>query len=171
MQTPIRIAISSCLLGESVRYDGGHKRDQSVIDAFGTLVEWVPVCPEVEMGLSIPREPIQVVKADAGPLRLIGAETGSDYAGRMREYATPKLDALAALGLCGYIFKSRSPSCGLRDVPVFDREGRLRQTGRGMFAAAITERFPDLPVADEARLSDATARDEFLQRVLAYARR
>jgi len=166
----IRVGISSCLLGQKVRYDGGDKRNRSVIEAFGPFVEWVPVCPEFEMGLGVPREPIQVVRVGPRAVRLLGVKSRADHTAAMRKYAKRRLDALAALDLCGYIFKKNSPSCGLSGVPAWNPDGSAATSGKGLFAAALVKRFPDLPVEEEGRLVDARARKRFLERVIAYAR-
>ncbi len=169
MASPIRVGISSCLLGEKVRYDGGHKHEPLLVETFGRVVEWVPVCPELEMGLGVPREPIQLVRR-AGEVQMIGVTSGVDRRRDMRDYLSKKLDALELLDLCGYIFKAGSPSCGLREVPVYDSDGTAISAGRGLFAEALVARFPNLPVEDERRLHDPNVREEFLRSVLAYAR-
>lgn len=166
----IRVGISACLLGQEVRYDGGHERNRSVIEAFGRFVEWVPVCPEFEMGLGVPREPIQVVRTCPRAVRLLGVRSKADHTATMRKYAKQRLDALAALDLCGYIFKKNSPSCGLSGVPAWNPDGSAATSGKGLFAAALVKRFPDLPVEEEGRLADARVREEFIERVLACAR-
>jgi uncharacterized protein YbgA (DUF1722 family)/uncharacterized protein YbbK (DUF523 family) len=166
----IRIGISSCLLGQQVRYDGGHKRDLFLVDTFGHHVEWVPVCPELEIGLGVPREPIHLVAQSKGAVRLVGVKSGADHTAAMQKYAKRRLDALAALDLCGYILKKDSPSCGLSRVKVRNRAGMAATNGRGLFAEALVERFPHLPVEEEGRLSDARVRENLIERVFAYAR-
>ncbi len=170
MPRAIRVGISSCLLGEKVRYDGDDRRDASLIEALGRFVEWVSVCPEFEIGLGVPREPIQIVRA-ADRVHLVGVTSGEDHTAAMRSYARRRLDALAALDLSGYVFKKNSPSCGLRGVPVWNPDGTVAQQAAGVFAAALVERFRDLPVAEEADIADPRERQQFLDRVLAYARR
>jgi uncharacterized protein YbbK (DUF523 family) len=152
----IRIGVSACLLGDEVRYDGGHKRDQSLIDLFGPDVEWVKVCPEVEIGMGTPREPIQLVD-ERGAIRLVGVTSGTDHTAAMTAYAAKKVDALAAEDLSGYILKAGSPSCGL--------------AGPGLFARALLDRFPDLPIEEEGHLANPRQRERFLEQVLAYHRR
>ena len=166
----IRIGISSCLLGQKVRYDGGHKRDPFLVETFGRHVEWVPVCPELEMGLGVPREPIHLVAAAGGGARLVGVKSGTDHTAAVQKYAKRRLDGLASLDLCGYVFKSDSPSCGLWRVKVWREAGQPARNGRGAFAAALVERFPHLPVEEEGRLSEARLRENFIERVFAYAR-
>jgi len=168
-RAPIRIGVSSCLLGIKVRYDGGHKRDPSLTRALGRFVTWVPVCPEVECGMGTPREPMRLV-GKGRARRLVTVTTGRDLTARMRRYARGRVDALAADDLCGYVLKSRSPSCGVDGVPIHDSRGRVERPGRGLFTALLMERFPLLPVVDEERLRGPGARDHFIERVLAYRR-
>lgn len=161
-----RVGISRCLLGELVRYDGGHKHEPSLIQALGADVEWVPVCPELEVGMGVPREPIQLVNAGDGlRVRLAGVDTGADWTDRMRVWASERLATLEALGLAGFVLKSRSPSCGPQGVPVSNGE-----PSPGMFAQALVAAMPDLPVEDEERLRDPEARASFLARVSGYRR-
>jgi uncharacterized protein YbbK (DUF523 family) len=167
-----RVGISRCLLGDEVRYDGTHRRDETVIAWLGPRVEWVPICPEVEIGMGTPREAIQLVKSADGVrsldarVRLIGVESGTDWTARMHAWAAARVQDLVALGLSGYVFKARSPSCGIGDVVIRDagNDGR----GRGLFAEAVIQAFPDLPVADEASLADAAVRATFLERVVRH---
>jgi uncharacterized protein YbbK (DUF523 family) len=153
-----------------VRYDGGHKRDDVVIETLGRVVEWVPVCPEVEAGFGTPREPMNLVRADGG-LRLMTVDTARDVTESFEAYAQERVSELAFEGLSGYVLKKDSPSCGLEGVKVYDAHGVAEQSGRGRFAAALLERFPDLPVEDESRLSDPRLRQQFLERAFAYSRR
>ncbi len=171
MSEPIRVGISSCLLGQKVRYDGGHKRDAFLVDLFGRHVEWVPVCPELEMGLGVPREPIHLVSdGRSRSVRLVGARSGADHTVTMQKYAKDRLEQLEALDLCGYILKKDSPSCGLMRVKVWSTHGMPTKNGRGLFAAALVARCPRLPVEEEGRLTDARLRENFVERVFAYAR-
>ena len=165
-----RIGISSCLLGDEVRFDGGHKRAASLIAALDPVVDWVRVCPEVELGLGVPREPVQLVKMARGT-RMIAVQTRIDHTDAMREYAARRVTQLASANLSGYVLKARSPSCGLHDVRVYDDAGSIAATGTGLFAAALRAALPELPVDDELRLEDPGAREAFLSRVRAYARR
>lgn len=158
-----RVGVSACLLGEAVRYDGGHKRHAWLVDVFGRGVAWVPICPEVEIGLGIPRPPIDLVRAGGG-VRLIVSGSGVDLTDRMRAYAGRCLEALAATGISGYVLKAGSPSCGLIDVPVIGGGA----SDRGLFAAALTARCPDLPVVEERQLDDDGTRRDFAARVRAY---
>jgi uncharacterized protein YbbK (DUF523 family) len=140
----VRIGISSCLLGRQVRWDGGHKRDAFLVDTFGRFVEWVAVCPEVECGLSTPRETLRLVAGDA-ELRLVTTKTAVDHTDRMREYSGRRVEELSRERLSGYVLKKDSPSCGLFRVKVYDSHGTPARTGRGIFAEALAARFPGLP--------------------------
>ena len=165
----LRIGISSCLLGDEVRFDGGHKRDMPLIEAFEPYVEWVRVCPEVESGMGVPREPVRLVR-DGGDVRMIAVHTRIDHTESMRAFASRRLKALAAMDLRGYVLKADSPSCGPGGVKVYDADGTYERTGAGLFAAALKDAFPGLPIDDEARLAEPGRRDEFLNRVFAYDR-
>ncbi len=172
---PIRIGVSACLLGHQVRYDGGHKRDAFVTETLGRFVEFVAVCPEVELGLGVPRETLRLERRGDNirdelrdDIRMIGNRSGQDYTMAMREYAERRLDNLARAGLCGYILKQNSPSCGLEGVAIFGSPSAGR--GRGLFAAALIRRLPLLPVEEESRLNDIPSRENFLERIFAYHR-
>jgi uncharacterized protein YbgA (DUF1722 family)/uncharacterized protein YbbK (DUF523 family) len=162
-----RIGISSCLLGNNVRYDGGHKLDRYLVDLLGKHVRWVPVCPEVECGLSVPRESMRLVGDPASP-RLLTTRSGTDLTERMERWARQRSVDLERQDLCGFVFKSRSPSSGLRGIKVYDEKGNPTRRGQGMFARAFTERLPHLPVEDEGRLNDPGLRENFIERVFVY---
>jgi uncharacterized protein YbgA (DUF1722 family)/uncharacterized protein YbbK (DUF523 family) len=167
---PIRIGISTCLLGQNVRYDGGHKRDAFLVETFGRFVEWVPVCPEVEVGLGTPRESMRLVKKD-GDVRLLTGKSGVDHTAAMRRFAVRRVAALGRLDLCGYVLKKDSPSCGMERVKVYDPGGGMpAKTGRGLFAEALLDAYPLLPVEEEGRLNDPALRESFVERVFAYRR-
>jgi uncharacterized protein YbgA (DUF1722 family)/uncharacterized protein YbbK (DUF523 family) len=167
--SPVRIGISTCLLGEHVRFDGNHKRDAFLVEVFGRHVTWVPVCPEVEMGLGVPREPMRLEQH--GPeVRLVAPKTRADHTERLRIYAAQRLEALSRERLCGYIFKKDSPSCGVERVRLYPTTGAPNRSGRGLFAAALMRRFPHLPVEEEGRLHDPRLRENFVTRVFAYQR-
>jgi uncharacterized protein YbgA (DUF1722 family)/uncharacterized protein YbbK (DUF523 family) len=163
------IGISSCLLGNTVRYDGGHKLDHYLRDTLGQFVEWEPVCPEVEAGFSVPREPMQLV-GDAGSLHLVTIQTAVDRTGTLFRWSRNKLKQLEQKGICGFVFKARSPSCGVRDTKIFAPSGRLIGNGSGLFAAEVATHFPSLPLEDEGRLQDPRIRENFIERVFVYKR-
>jgi uncharacterized protein YbgA (DUF1722 family)/uncharacterized protein YbbK (DUF523 family) len=150
-----------------VRFDGGHKRDTFLLDSFGRHVEWLPVCPEVELGLGTPRETLRLQRGREG-LSLVAPKSGLDHTAAMRAYARQKVAELAALGPHGFVLKKDSPSCGLQRVRVYPLEGLPDRSGRGLFAEALLERLPHLPVEEEGRLGDARLRDNFVERVFAY---
>jgi uncharacterized protein YbbK (DUF523 family) len=165
-----RVGISSCLLGRNVRWDGGHKRDPFLADTLERLVEWVPVCPEFELGLGAPRDAIHLERRD-GVTRLKREADGADLTDAMRDYAERRVRELETLGLSGYVLKKDSPSCGLFRVRVHEEQGGLpARDGRGVFAAVLTSRLPRLPVEEEGRLHDPVLRQTFLERVFAYRR-
>ncbi|QEM67613.1 DUF523 domain-containing protein [Geobacter sp. FeAm09] len=166
---PIVIGVSSCLLGERVRYDGGHKRDRNITECLGRFFRFVPVCPEVACGLPVPREPMRLEGDPAAP-RLMTNQTRIDLTGRLLSWCEKRVIELEREDLCGFIFKKNSPSCGLLQVPVYD-DGAAAGSGSGLFAAAVTARFPLLPVTEEGRLDAPGFREDFIERVLAYRRR
>ena len=158
-----RVGVSACLLGDRVRYNGGHKRHDWLVETLGRAVDWAAVCPEVEIGLGTPRETIELVRAADGRVLLQTSHTAVDLTERMHRYAVARADALALLGLSGYVLKADSPSCGPAGVPV-----RGGAAGRGVFAEALMARLPDLPLADERDLDDPVRREAFVARVRAY---
>jgi len=166
---PIRIGISSCLLGNAVRYDGGHKRDDFLVETFGRYVHWVVVCPEIEIGLGVPRPTLRLQRHD-GQVRLLMPSTGADYSAAMQRYAERRVSDLERLGLCGFVLKKDSPSCGMERVKVYDGPGPPSRNGRGLFAGTLLHRLPHLPVEEEGRLNDPALRDNFIERVFAYRR-
>ncbi|MEK6779779.1 MAG: DUF523 domain-containing protein [Candidatus Deferrimicrobiota bacterium] len=166
---PIRILVSSCLLGEKVRYDGGHKLDPIIVETLGRFVEYVPVCPEVECGLPTPREAMRLAGDPANP-RLITAITGVDHTGKMHGWIRKKLQDLESLDLCGYICKKDSPSSGKERVKVYGENGIPAKVGAGMFTKAFMDRFPLIPVEEEDRLQDPALREIFVERVYTLRR-
>jgi uncharacterized protein YbgA (DUF1722 family)/uncharacterized protein YbbK (DUF523 family) len=166
---PIRIGISSCLLGEKVRFDGGHKNDAYIVHTLGQFFQWVPVCPEMELGLGTPRESLRLVGTLEAP-HLVAHRSQLDHTEAMQRYAAERLAALAEIGLHGYILKKDSPSCGMERVRVYGQDGGAQRRGRGLFAAAFMQRFPLLPVEEEGRLQDMRLRENFITRVFAYHR-
>ncbi|HET7319632.1 MAG TPA: DUF523 domain-containing protein [Nitrospirota bacterium] len=164
MSEKIKIGISSCLLGNNVRYDGGHKLDLSLRDDLGLIVEWVPVCPEVESGLGVPREPMQLNGDPAAP-RLIAIETKTDRTDDLMRLIEKKLPQLEQQGIRGFVFKARSPSCGVHDTPLLTLTGGIAGVRAGLFAEAVIRCFPAMPVEDEERLRDPVAREDFIKRI------
>ncbi len=162
----IKIGISSCLLGNNVRYDGGNKLDPYLRDELGQIIEWVPLCPEADSGLPVPREAMQLVAGPEG-VRLVTIETGIDHTGRLADWAQKKVEELEEQDLRGFVFKARSPSCGLSDAPVVGPSGPVAGRGPGLFAAAFMQRLPFLPVEDEGRLRDPVLREIFVGRIFA----
>ena len=162
----VRVGISACLLGERVRYDGEHKR-AAWLDDMARRVEWVPVCPEVEVGMGVPREPVRLERTAAGA-RMVAVQTRVDHTDAMQAWAARRIEALAAERICGYVLKKDSPSCGLGSVKVFDRGGAVRPDGRGLFADALVRALPGLPVIEEDALDRARTRVEFLARCATY---
>lgn len=169
MRYSIKIGVSSCLLGEKVRFDGGHKNNRYITQTLSHFFEFVPVCPETECGLGIPRESMRLV-GDVNHPRLITNKSRIDHTDQMQRWAAGKLDALEKEDLCGFIFKKDSPSSGLYRVKVYNDKGQPVKSGRGVFAAAFTARFPRIPVEDEGRLNDPMLRENFIERVFALKR-
>jgi uncharacterized protein YbgA (DUF1722 family)/uncharacterized protein YbbK (DUF523 family) len=160
----IKLGISTCLLGEKVRYDGGHKLDRFLTDTLGQYVEYVPVCPEVECGLPVPREAMHL-EGDPDSPRLVTVRTGQDMTDRMVQWARKRVAQLEKEGLCGFIFKSDSPSSGMEQVRVYNDKGMPVKKGVGMFAKIFMEHFPLLPVEEEGRLHDPRLRENFVERI------
>lgn len=169
IERPINVGISTCLLGEKVRWDGGHKRSRYITDVLGTYFRFVPVCPELEVGMGVPREPVHLEGELTAP-RMVGNKSGQDWTVRMNRYAAGRVADLAALELCGYLLKKDSPSCGMERVPVKNAKGMPDRRGRGLFAQELMARLPLLPVEEEGRLHDARLRENFIVRVFAYHR-
>jgi len=164
----LRIGISSCLLGDAVRFDGGHKRDHFLTQVLAPYVEWIRVCPEVEVGMGVPRETLRLVRIN-GDTRMITTRTGIDHTDSMRAYAVRRTRALASMDLRGYVLKKDSPSCGLDRVKVYGEGGGAR-SGVGTYAEVLKARFPYLPIEEEGRLNDPILRENFIERVFAYDR-
>jgi uncharacterized protein YbgA (DUF1722 family)/uncharacterized protein YbbK (DUF523 family) len=187
----LRLGVSACLLGSKVRYDGQHKRNAFLVDVLGPFVEWVPVCPELELGLGVPREPIRLTalapqgapKAERGSAartdlatsaaapRLVAERSGRDLTEAMRRYADARVREVEKLGLSGWVTKKDSPSCGMERVRVYSpRGGPPRRDGVGMFVASLSARLPLLPIEEEGRLEDPALRESFVERIFAYTR-
>jgi uncharacterized protein YbgA (DUF1722 family)/uncharacterized protein YbbK (DUF523 family) len=169
VEDKIRIGISSCLLGEQVRYDGGHKRDHYLTDTFGRFVEWVPVCPEVEYGLPVPREAMQLIGDPEAP-RLVTRKTGIDHTAGILKWARSRLKELEHKKLCGFIFKGKSPSSGIRGVKIYTESGMPGRSGAGIFGSAFIRRFPLIPVEDDGRLHNPSFRENFIERAFVFNR-
>jgi uncharacterized protein YbgA (DUF1722 family)/uncharacterized protein YbbK (DUF523 family) len=165
----IKIGISACLLGEKVRYDGGHKLDPFLTDTLGRYVDFVPVCPEAELGLGVPREAMRLV-GDPDHPRLVTIKTGQDISARMNAWARKRVVELEEEDLSGFIFKSRSPSSGMERVKVYSESGPPVKGGVGFFARIFMEHFPLLPVEEEGRLHDPVLRENFVERVFELRR-
>ncbi len=165
----IRVGVSSCLLGQNVRYDGGHKLDHFVTDVLGLYVEFIAVCPEAELGLGVPREPMHL-QGDPQRPRMVTVHTNIDHTDAMEAWARTRVLALEDEDLCGFILKSKSPSCGKERVKVYDERGLFTRTGTGLFARILTDHFPLLPVDDEGRLNDPDLRENFIERLFVCRR-
>jgi len=166
----IIIGISSCLLGEKVRYDGQHKYDHFLAETLGEFMEYIPVCPEVGCGLTVPRDAMRLVGDPENP-RLVTIKTKTDLTDQMKVWGNIKLEELAEKNLCGFIFKSNSPSSGMERIKIYPVSGGTAQkNGTGIFAAMFMKRFPYLPVEDDGRLHDPEIRENFIERVFAYKR-
>jgi len=167
--SPLRIGVSACLLGREVRHDGGHKRDRFLTDVLGPHVEWVPVCPEVEVGMGVPRPSIRLEQR-GDSLRLVEPRSGADHTHAMETYAARRARELERLELSGYVLKKDSPSCGMERVRIWRASGQATRAGRGLFAGALMTRLPLLPVEEEGRLTNAALRENFVERIFAYRR-
>ncbi len=168
MNDKIKLGISSCLLGQNVRYDGSHQLDHYLHDTLGQFVDWVPVCPEVECGLPVPREAMRLV-GDSGSPRLVTQRTGIDHTERMLGWAEKRLVALEKERLCGFIFKIKSPSSGMRDVKVYKGTG-VGMGGVGIWAREFMRHFPLVPVEDDGRFHDPGLRENFIERIFIFHR-
>ena len=165
----IVIGVSSCLLGNKVRFDGGHKHDRYITGTLGNYFDFVPVCPEVECGLSIPRESMRLVGDPESP-RLVTNKSAMDHTDRMNEWSNNRVAQLATMDLCGFIFKSKSPSSGMERVKVYDKNNVPKAIGVGLFARVFKETFPLLPLEEEGRLHDMVLRENFIESVFVYRR-
>jgi uncharacterized protein YbgA (DUF1722 family)/uncharacterized protein YbbK (DUF523 family) len=165
----IPVGISSCLLGEMVRYDGGHKRNRFISDVLDDYVQWVRSCPEVGAGMGVPRESIRLVRSGEA-VRTLGNRSGEDYTDRIAGYSEKRVEQLAPMRLRGYILKKDSPSCGMERVRLYGDDGMPARDGVGLFAERLIRRFPNLPVEEEGRLNDPRIRENFITRIFAYDR-
>jgi uncharacterized protein YbgA (DUF1722 family)/uncharacterized protein YbbK (DUF523 family) len=169
MDEKIKLGVSACLLGQEVRFDGGHKRDRFITDILSQYVDYVPVCPEVEYGLGIPRETLRLVGDPASP-RLVTTKTHFDHTDGMLQYARKRVMELRKEDLCGFIFKSRSPSSGMERVKVYNEKGIPVNKGVGLFARVFMEHFPLIPVEEEGRLHDPKLRENFIESIFTLMR-
>jgi uncharacterized protein YbgA (DUF1722 family)/uncharacterized protein YbbK (DUF523 family) len=169
MENPIKIGVSSCLLGNNVRYNGGHAHDRFITGTLDQYVEFVPVCPEVECGLGIPRLTMHL-RGDVDNPRLITTKTGEDLTDCMVTWAQKRLEELASENLCGFIFKKKSPSSGMARVKVFNDKGQPVNKGRGIFAGMFMDRFPLIPVEEDGRLNDPKLRENFIEQIFTMKR-
>jgi len=169
MNSKIKVGISSCLLGEKVRFDGGHKKDQYINEILGDYFEFVPACPEVDIGLGTPRESLRLIGDIENP-KLITGKTKLDYTKSMQAYSEKKSTELSKAELCGYILKKDSPSCGMVRVRVYAESGIPERKGTGIFARVLMNKHPLLPVEEEGRLKDAKIRENFIARVFCFFR-
>ena len=165
----IRLGISRCLLGDEVRFDGGHRRDRFLTDVLGRYVKWVPVCPEVEAGLGTPRDAMRLV-GNPLHLRLVTIESGIDHTKALEKMSVQRIRELKRLDLSGYVFKKNSPSCGIEQVRIYNEQGKQSGNGIGLFARAFIKQFPLIPVEDEGRLCDPSIRENFIERIFCYRR-
>ena len=165
----IRLGISSCLLGEKVRFDGSHKLDRFLTETLGRYVEYVPVCPEVELGLPTPRETLRLV-GDAENQRLVFSKSGADITEQMTAWANMRVVELEKEDLCGFIFKAKSPSSGMERVKLYDKNSVPNKAGIGLFAKAFMEHFPLLPVEEDGRLHDPGLRENFIETIFTLKR-
>ena len=167
---PVRVGVSACLLGGEVRFDGGHKRDRYLTDVLGDNVDWLPVCPEIELGMGIPRPVIQLRGGEIGE-RLVTRETDEDWTDRMKQYADARTSELADFGLDGFVLKKDSPSCGMTRVRVYGQPGGMpSKNGVGHFAQALNRGMPQLPMEEEGRLRDAVLRERFIEEIFSHNR-
>jgi uncharacterized protein YbgA (DUF1722 family)/uncharacterized protein YbbK (DUF523 family) len=169
METKLKIGISSCLLGENVRWNGGHKKNRYLTDTLGDYVAWVPVCPEMEIGLGVPRETLRLV-GDPDDPRLVTTRTQIDHTDTMKRWAAERLHRLEKESLCGFIFKSDSPSSGMIRVKAYGKKGMPQKKGVGVFARAFMNHFPLVPVEEDGRLNDPKIRETFIDQIFTLKR-
>ena len=170
MTDKIRIGVSSCLIGEKVRWNGDHKQDRYVREILSRYFEYIPVCPEMEVGMGVPRETVALYGDPEKP-SMISKKTQTDWTKPMGKYIKSRINTLSADDLCGYIFKSKSPSCGISRVPLYSEFGSHKvKHGPGMFANAFINSFPLVPTEDEGRLNDPRIRENFIVRVFSFKR-
>ena len=165
---PLRIGVSSCVIGEEVRWNGGHSRQRYLTDMLGPFVEYVPVCPEVEVGMGVPRPTVRLVR-EGETIRMIDPKNEVDWTSSMNRLSRSRASDLAGEDLSGFVLKKDSPTCGVFRVRIYTDTG-VERNGRGLFADALIQRMPNLPIEEEGRLNDARIRENFVERIFAYRR-
>jgi uncharacterized protein YbgA (DUF1722 family)/uncharacterized protein YbbK (DUF523 family) len=166
-EDPIWVGISTCLLGQKVRFDAGHKRDRYITDILGQFFQFVPVCPELEVGMGVPREAVRLEGSSDTP-SMIGNKSGKDWTDRVNDYSKKRVQKGDLRNVSGYILKKDSPSCGMERVRVYGSSGMPAKSGVGLYAAHLMKQFPLLPIEEEGRLNDARIRENFIERIFAY---
>lgn len=169
-QPRLNLGVSSCLMGNPVRFNGGHCRNGFLLDEVGPLAELVEVCPEMAVGMGAPRETIRQEAGPNGLVQLRAPKSGTDWTEPLTRYSKSSAEKLAGLGLDGFILKKDSPTCGLQRVKVYNLAGMAEKKGMGVFARALRERMPLMPIEEEGRLHDARLRESFFERAYAYHR-
>lgn len=164
----IRIGISACLIGQKVRYDGSDKEDFFIKEKLGKFVLWIPICPEVEAGLPVPREPMQL-EGDPESPRLMTIETRKDKTKVLEKCIHHKMKELIKSDICAFIFKSGSPSCGIRDIRIYNPKTGKVKKGRGIFADAFIKTFPHIPVEDDKKLQEPQMIEKFLLKIFSIS--
>ncbi|MBN1211848.1 MAG: DUF523 and DUF1722 domain-containing protein [candidate division Zixibacteria bacterium] len=168
-KTRIKVGISTCLLGQKVRFDGGHKHDRYITDILGEYFEFIPVCPEVAVGMGTPREAVRL-QGDVEVPRMVGVRSGKDWTDPMNDYSRKRVKLFRIQPVSGYILKKDSPSCGMERVRVYSTTGMPARNGRGLYAMELIKQYPLLPIEEEGRLNDVKLRENFIVRVFAYDR-
>ena len=168
-ELPLQLGVSACLLGEELRYDGGHKRHRYLVEILGPELSWIPICPEVELGMGIPRPPIRLEETE-GSSRLVEMEGLIDHSAAMTRFSRNKLRQLKNVGLDGCILKSKSPSCGLGSVEVWLSGRPIHREGSGFFAKELREGLPLLPLIEESGLEDVGQKEQFIERIFCHNR-
>lgn len=166
----IKLGASACLLGSTVRFDGGHKNQKFLTEIMSDFVEWHSFCPEISAGMSVPRETFRLNKGSENQPRFVGNRSGEDKTKEIIEVSQELLNTIEQLNLRGFIVKKDSPSCGLQRVKIYDGNGAPSRTGQGLFTQALQARFPNMPIEDEGRLNDPQIRENFFTRIFCYDR-
>jgi uncharacterized protein YbgA (DUF1722 family)/uncharacterized protein YbbK (DUF523 family) len=168
MENKIIVGVSGCLLGEKVRWNGDHKRDRFITDVLGKYFEYISICPELEVGMGVPRETVALY-GSLKEQKLIGKKSRNDWTDKMKSYNDETFDSLSKKDLCGFLFKSKSPSCGLGRVPIYSYDDPVKvRHGSGLFAKNFIKKFPLIPVEDEGRLNDPRIRENFITKIFCF---